>query len=305
MMGGGKTFGKGVHETSLAELYLEMDRIHWAWKLLCSVANWLMLAGFIVLPSAFDEDDSKFRLSQTALRYSAVVLLILGYLTTGFLCWRFKNPLFQLEGVFMPGFTSSALGMMSSLFSVYGKVYDAGESQWGGTAITAVTLSAVFMLLYGTTAMSADRAIARIREHDRLMEELVQNAYEEEARIPEAEKVRRQLLELMGVHSAGGRKCVCGADAVGKDGGGGGGLAPQGMVVDGAGIEFSTFVVVQDPEAEARGRERERGRVEREREGRGDEEQGLGLPAALRRGSIPVQMSATVGRVDGLWDPPV
>lgn len=55
-----------------------------------------------------------------------------------------------MEGEGSPGFTGSLLGMMSSLFNVYGKNYGPGEKQWSGTAISAVALSAAFMVYVQT-----------------------------------------------------------------------------------------------------------------------------------------------------------
>jgi len=125
----------------------------------------------VVLPSAFDDDDSKFRIDSNVLRASAVALLLTGYITTGMLCYTFKNILFQVEAIFLyiapqttiyglltfdfvrffffpkrPGLTGSALGMLSTLFNVYGKKYEHGEEKWSGTAISGVTLSGVFIL---------------------------------------------------------------------------------------------------------------------------------------------------------------
>jgi len=55
----------------------------------------------VVLPSAFDDDDSKFRIDSNVLRASAVALLLTGYITTGMLCYTFKNILFQVEAIFL------------------------------------------------------------------------------------------------------------------------------------------------------------------------------------------------------------
>lgn len=55
----------------------------------------------MVLPSAFDDDESKFRIDSKVLRASAVALLLTGYITTGMLCYTFKNILFQVEAIFL------------------------------------------------------------------------------------------------------------------------------------------------------------------------------------------------------------
>lgn len=60
-----------------------------------------MLAGFLALPSAFDDDSSKFKLPQQVLQALAFTLLVLGYLGTGVICWRQKNQLFQHDTIFM------------------------------------------------------------------------------------------------------------------------------------------------------------------------------------------------------------
>ena len=68
---------------------------------MAAIANGAMLAGFIVFPSAFDDDSSKFRIEADTLQIVAVCLLVFGYLLTGILCWRFKNLLFQVEAIFL------------------------------------------------------------------------------------------------------------------------------------------------------------------------------------------------------------
>ncbi|CUS10618.1 unnamed protein product [Tuber aestivum] len=189
-------FEKPIRHQSLDELYRELDAIHWGWKLVASCANWMMLAGFVVLPSAFDDDDSKFRIDSNVLRISAVALLLTGYLVTGILCYTFKNLLFQVEAIFIPGLTGSALGMLSTLFNVYGKKYEPGEKRWSGTAISAVVLSAVFILFYGAAALTGQRRIDLIRQRD-LNVSVLREELENPDLIPEEEHMRRQLLTLL------------------------------------------------------------------------------------------------------------
>lgn len=77
------------------------DNQQWYYKFLAGVANWAMLAGFIVFPNAFDDDHSRFQIDADTLRVVAVCLLVFGYILTGILCWRFKNLLFQVESIFL------------------------------------------------------------------------------------------------------------------------------------------------------------------------------------------------------------
>ena len=95
-----------------------------------------------------------------------------------------------------PGFTGSILGMLSALFNIYGKKYDPGEKRWSGTAISAVTLSGLLILFYGTTALTSQRRIDIIRKRDASLDEL-HGELENPDLIPEEEHTRRQLLRLL------------------------------------------------------------------------------------------------------------
>ncbi|KAF8473559.1 hypothetical protein BDZ91DRAFT_406433 [Kalaharituber pfeilii] len=155
-----------------------------------------MLAGFIVFPSAFDDDKSKFRIEADTLRVVAVCLLVLGYILTGILCWRFKNLLFQVESIFLPGFSSSTIGFMSSLFNVYGKTYKNAGDQWSASAILAIVLSSVFMILYGATSLNANRKLDQIRKLDEYRRQL-DDSQEDLSLLSEEERTRRNLLNLL------------------------------------------------------------------------------------------------------------
>lgn len=181
---------------TMIELFLELDAIEWYYKLLASVANWAMLAGFIVFPNAFDDDKSKFRVDADTLKVVAVCLLVFGYILTGILCWRFKNLLFQLESIFLPGFSSSTIGFMSSLFNVYGKKYARPGDKWSASAVLAVVLSTVFMLLYGATALNAHRKLENIRKLDEYRRHLLESQ-DDVANLTEEERTRRNLLALL------------------------------------------------------------------------------------------------------------
>lgn len=181
---------------SMIELYMELDAIEWYYKFVASLANWAMLAGFIVFPNAFHDSKSKFLIDADTLKVVAVCLLVFGYILTGILCWRFKNLLFQFESIFLPGFSSSLIGFISSLFNVYGKEYDSRREQWSSSAILAVVLSCVFMLLYGATSLNANRKIDHIRKLDEYRRQVAESQ-EDVALLSEEERTRRNLLTLL------------------------------------------------------------------------------------------------------------
>ena len=70
---------------------------------MAGIANWSMLAGFMIFPSSFDNSESNFKIGASSLRVVAVCLLVFGYILTGLLCWRFENLLFQIEAIFLYG----------------------------------------------------------------------------------------------------------------------------------------------------------------------------------------------------------
>ncbi|KAI5788954.1 hypothetical protein DFH27DRAFT_527941 [Peziza echinospora] len=179
---------------TMIDMYIELDAIEWYYKLAAAIANWAMLAGFIVFPNAFDDQKSKFRVDANSLRVIAICLLVFAYILTGILCWRFKNLLFQVESIFLPGFTNSTIGFVSSLFNVYGKVYDKDDEQWSHSAILAIVLSSVFMIFYGSTSLNANRKLDRIRKLDEYRRQLLT---EDVSTLPEEERTRRNLLNLL------------------------------------------------------------------------------------------------------------
>lgn len=297
------TFERKVGEVSLAELLLGADEIPSSWKFAASGANWAMLAGFLALPSAFDDDSSKFKLPQQVLQALAFTLLVLGYLGTGVICWRQKNQLFQHDTIFMPGFTSSLLGLISTLFNVYGKVYTPPDQQWSGSSISATIVSAVFTIFYGANAVAVGRKIDRIRAHDKCVQKLQENAYEDEDLIPEEEKVRRKMFTLMGRFCSDGgggvnggasnHTCVCGAST--SSNGSSLLLAVGNGVVDGSGVRWPDSAMI-DLEMGRASRERD----EREQRRRQQEEWAAadGVTLGPRRPSTEIQMSATLADED-------
>jgi hypothetical protein len=122
-------------------MLLNLDSIPLIHSILASASTWLLLAGFVILPTAFETLDSAklSGTSQTIYRsVHHVPILILASISSifgvlGMLFVWLKNRMNYIwitDKIFMPGVLNSTVGLLNTIVNVYGS----RGGKWGNTA---------------------------------------------------------------------------------------------------------------------------------------------------------------------------
>jgi hypothetical protein len=122
-------------------MLLALDTIPLLHSILASVSTWLLLAGFVILPTAFDKVDTSKLSGTSQTIYKSVhhvpililasISLIFGILGMCFVWLKNRdNYIWITSKVFMPGVLNSAMGLLNTLVNVYGS----SAGKWGNTA---------------------------------------------------------------------------------------------------------------------------------------------------------------------------
>ncbi|KAF2104339.1 hypothetical protein NA57DRAFT_51172 [Rhizodiscina lignyota] len=143
---------------SLDELYVEQDGISWYWRLAALAASWMILGGYLILPSTFDSDP-ELRFSKGVLAVLIAILLTCGYSLTVLLWFLVPSWLFQSESIFYPALCSSALGLLGTLYAFASSPRYTFSSAAGIT----VALSSSSTAIYAILLVWVQRKIARVR----------------------------------------------------------------------------------------------------------------------------------------------
>ncbi|KAK2762115.1 hypothetical protein FQN54_001122 [Arachnomyces sp. PD_36] len=106
-----------------------MDAKRLYWKTLATIASWLILAGFLTFPLAFEGQQGELQASRAALLTLAVSLTSFGYL--------------------IPCFSSSLLGLFNSVINIAVR----NLQPLGQVTIVALALSAISTVCYGAAAL--------------------------------------------------------------------------------------------------------------------------------------------------------
>lgn len=103
--------------THLEELYRERDAVAWYWRMIALASSWMVLGGYLILPSLFyTEDQPGSRFSTPVLAIVVVALLTAGYSLTALLWFAVRNLLFQAEAIFLYVGMRSLVSTLASLF---------------------------------------------------------------------------------------------------------------------------------------------------------------------------------------------
>lgn len=143
---------------TLEDLNYERDAVPWYWRLIALVASWMILGGYLILPSTYD-NDPQLRFSKGVLSIIIVALMTAGYSFTALLCFACRSWMFQAEAVFLPALASSSLGLLTVLYGFSSST----RYQWTSPAIVTVVLSAASCVIYGLLLLYTHRKISRVR----------------------------------------------------------------------------------------------------------------------------------------------
>ncbi|GIZ46377.1 hypothetical protein CKM354_000950400 [Cercospora kikuchii] len=126
----------------------------WYWRLVAVASSFMILGGFLMLPTTFDRDPQT-RISQAVIGIFAVALLAAGISFTALLCFAVRSPEFQADSVFLPAFTSCSIGLLTVLynFTVFRRYH------WNTPALLVTVCAAVGTILYGGLLVWTQRKV--------------------------------------------------------------------------------------------------------------------------------------------------
>jgi hypothetical protein len=113
----------------------------------------------MILP-AVSETNPSAKISTAGLGIFGIALLTAGFSLTALLCFAVRNPLFQVDAVFVPSLIASFLGLVTVLFDFM--VFD--RYTWGTPSLLLTIAGAVTGLTYGSFLILALRRIRSIKK---------------------------------------------------------------------------------------------------------------------------------------------
>jgi len=153
----------GAHKyKSLDDLNFEKEGVNWYWRFIAQIASWMILGGYLILPSSFDS-DSQLRFGTGILSIIIVALLTGGYSLTALLWFACQPILFRLDSIFIPIFSVSLFGFLSTMYAF------ASSSRYSFSAPSApitLALTVFSAIVYGVLALLARRKISKLTGTD-------------------------------------------------------------------------------------------------------------------------------------------
>jgi hypothetical protein len=122
-------------------MLLDLDSIPLLHSILAAASTWLLLAGFVILPTAFESLNTAKLSGTSETIYNSVhhvPILVLASISSSFgvigmlFVWlkNSTNYIWITNKVFMPGVLNSTVGLLNTLVNVYGS----RDGKWGNTA---------------------------------------------------------------------------------------------------------------------------------------------------------------------------
>ncbi|GAB7343862.1 hypothetical protein MBLNU457_1828t1 [Dothideomycetes sp. NU457] len=143
---------------SLDSLSIDRESVPWYWRSIAFASSWLILGGFLILPSQFDS-DSQLRVNASFLAIFAVALVTAGIALTGLTCYGVRNWLFHADAVFLPALSSCALGLLTVFYCFL----ISSRYVWNTGALLTTIAAAMSALVYGCLLFWAHRRISFLK----------------------------------------------------------------------------------------------------------------------------------------------
>lgn len=180
---------------TVIDLYTERDLVKWYWRLLGILSASMILTGFLVFPTSF-QNTTVTVASQGTLSIVAVILLTLGYSLSVALWFICSNSLFQLDVLFMPCLSSCVLGTLNLVIAL--GVHSAPKDQeWTTSSIVALVLALVSATIYAILSILTYYKIHHIRSRDITRRKRGDSETGFTLLRPEDDPQRQQLLRLL------------------------------------------------------------------------------------------------------------
>ncbi|KAJ6114200.1 hypothetical protein N7512_007645 [Penicillium capsulatum] len=142
-------------ETRYVRMIVEADEIPWQYNILASVAHWILLAGYLVIPGTFtslqrsDADHNGLTnnkageailntIQNPPLLVLACIFFVAGLLTMGCLYWEHRsNYIWLINRIFMPTLLNALAGLLTTIINLY----TAHNGDWSIMALLTVIAS--------------------------------------------------------------------------------------------------------------------------------------------------------------------
>lgn len=138
-------------ETEYVRMLLELQDIHWLYNFMASLAAWMLLAGYLVIPGTFTSlqksDTITNKVAQNEAEKAVLktiqnpplvaiawVLLSIGVATMSFLFYRWRR---NYQGENSPTLLNTAAGLLTTLINIY----TAKNKCWSIMALLTVAVS--------------------------------------------------------------------------------------------------------------------------------------------------------------------
>jgi len=140
---------------SLDVLHTESDNAASYWKLIAILATWMLLAGFLILPTTYDIDP-QLRFSKGVLTIIVVTFLTGGYSLTFLLFFACPSLIFRQHYIFIPTSSSAAFGFFASVWALM------TSHRYVASALSCpitIVLTLISTVTYGGAALWTHRRI--------------------------------------------------------------------------------------------------------------------------------------------------
>jgi len=140
------------------ELYAESDTITAYWRVIAHLASWMLLGGFLVLPTTFDK-DAELRMTSGVMTIVIVALLTGGYSLTALLWFACPSIIFRLQYIFIPAASASIFGLFATAWVLaISPRYNVSAPSCPLTVVATIVSASV----YGGLAIYTNRRIKTI-----------------------------------------------------------------------------------------------------------------------------------------------
>ncbi|GFF63715.1 hypothetical protein IFM51744_11168 [Aspergillus udagawae] len=143
------------------QMLLDVDHMPWIYNVVASVANWILLAGYLVVPGTFTSLQKSHKIEQTLgdddagkailgtiqnppLLAIACVLFAAGAALLAWLYWEWrKNYIWLVSRIFTPVAMNAAAGLATTLINIY----TARSGHWSVMALVTTVMTGSTLLV--------------------------------------------------------------------------------------------------------------------------------------------------------------
>ncbi|KIW04840.1 uncharacterized protein PV09_04022 [Verruconis gallopava] len=143
---------------SLDSLHAEKANTRWYWRLIAQIATYMILGGYLILPTTFDSDQ-RLRFNKGVLAIIIVALLTGGYSLTGLVWFACPSTLFRLDHIFLPVFSVSLFAFFAACYALAASPRYVFSDP---SAPTTLALTLASASVYGIFSLMMHRSVRRM-----------------------------------------------------------------------------------------------------------------------------------------------